>query len=61
MTIGERLHEQREQVLALWLEEQGLSLHRQGGLYQIMDSDLQPVTELCPLVKIIEIVEAWGR
>lgn len=56
MTIAEKRHEQLEQRVAAALEEQGLTLHRQGGLYQIMDSDLQPVTELCTLA---EIIEAW--
>ena len=59
MTIAEKLHEQLEQRVAAALEEQGLTLHRQGGLYQIIDSDLQPVTELVPLSEIVKWVESW--
>ena len=57
MTIAEKRHEQLEQRVAAALEEQGLTLHRQGGLYQVIDGDNQPVTGLCTLA---EIIEAWG-
>ena len=59
MTIGERRHEELEQKVATALEAEGLSLHRQGGLYQVIDSDLQPMTELVCLSDIIDWIESW--
>ena len=59
MTIAERRHERLEEQVTKWLESEGLSLHRQGNLYQVEDADLQPMTDLLPLSGIIEAVKAW--
>lgn len=59
MTIGEKLHRQREKEVSAVLEDWGFSLHRQGGLYQIEDCDLQPITSLIPLSEILEIIQMW--
>ena len=59
VTAAERRHAQLEETVAAALEEQGFSLHRQGGLYQVEDSDLQPVTDLVELSEIIAWIESW--
>ena len=62
MTIGEKLHRKRESEIAALLEGQGLSLHRQGGLYQVVDSDGIPVTELTTLGEVVKRGELlFGR
>lgn len=59
MTIGEKLHRQREAEAAALLEVQGLSLHRQGGMYQIEDSDLQQLSDFLSLSEIIDFIHEW--
>ena len=59
MTIGEQIHREREKALSALLEVQGLSLHRQRGLYQIEDGNGLPVTELVTLAEIIKVVMEW--
>ena len=62
MTIGEKLHKQREKECSKWLKEWDLSLYKQGGLYQIVDDfEQQPLTDLIPLSEVIEIIEAQRR
>lgn len=59
MTIAEKRHERLEEQTARRLEDQGLSLHRQGGLYQVIDGDMQAVTEIVSLSEIVGWLESW--
>ena len=59
MTVSEKLHKQHERELAERLEEQGLSLHRYGGLYEVVDADGLMVMDGVGLAQIMEWMESW--